>query len=397
MARTPGKRSITAFIVHTDQEGVKVLDRCRFMGLKGMETWEFELHDVKVPNDRIIGGVGKGLKLALVTLNTGRLTVPAMSAASAKASLEICRKWASSRKQWGAPVGRHDAVAQMLANIAATTFAIEAISDLGGMLADQGGYDIRLEAGMAKLFCTEQGWDMIDDALQVRGGRGYETADSLKHRGEIPAPMERIFRDFRVTRIFEGSSEILRLFIAREALDRHLQVAGNLVEGDLSFFGKLKELPKVMAFYLGWYPKTWIGWGCWPRYGEYGKLATHVRFLDRTTRKLARTIFHMMARHGAKLQHRQSLMFRAVDVGAELFAMTATIGRARMLVGRGGPEAENAEDLADVFCKMSRRRIGDLFRAMKRNDDVPRYKAAVGVLEGKYEWLEDGIRTAYPE
>jgi hypothetical protein len=397
MARTPGKRSITAFIVHTDWEGVKILDRCRFMGLKGMETWEFELENVKVPNESIIGGVGKGLKLALVTLNTGRLTVPAMSAASAKSSLEICRKWASTRKQWGQEVGRHDAVAQMLANIAATTFAIEAISDLGGMLADQGGYDIRLEAGMAKLFCTEQGWKMIDDALQVRGGRGYETADSLKNRGEVPTAMERIFRDFRVTRIFEGSSEILRLFIAREALDRHLQVAGNLVEGNLSLFGKLKELPKVMAFYASWYPKTWFGWGRWPKFDEYGELATHVRFLDRTTRKLARTIFHMMARHGAKLQHRQSLMFRAVDVGAELFAMTATIGRARMLVKRGGPEAENATELADVFCRMSRRRIADLFRGMKRNDDLARYKAAVGVLEGKYEWLEKGIRTAWPE
>jgi len=268
---------------------------------------------------------------------------------------------------------------------------------LGGMLADHGGYDIRLEAAMAKLFCTEHGWRIMDETVQIRGGRAYETADSLKARGDVAAPVERIFRDFRVTRIFEGSSEILRLFIAREALDPHLKVAGEFVEGKHAFLKKLTFLPKIIGFYSIWYPSRWFGWGHWPRYSEYGPLATHIRFIERTSRKLARTVFHMMVRHGAGLQHRQALLFRTVDIGAELFAMTATIGRARMLVTKEREGADDAMKLADTFCRISRRRVGDLFRAVRRNDDVNRHQASDDVLDGKHEWLERGITVPWPE
>ena len=397
LAKTPGKRSITCFIVDTDWPGVDNVYRSRFMGLRGMESAGFELNNVRVPKENVVGEVGKGLKIALITLNSGRLTVPAMNESAAKACLGIVRHWASTRRQWGQAVGRHDAVAQMVADIAAHTFAIESINELGGMLADIGGYDIRLEAGMAKLFCTEQGWRVVDEALQIRGGRGYETADSLRARGDVPTATERIFRDFRVTRIFEGSSEILRLFITREALDPHLAVAGEFVEGKHGFLKKLTFLPKIMWFYGKWYPSRWFGWGRWPRYSEYGALATHVRFLDRTCRKLARTLFHMMIRHGAKLQNRQALMFRAVDIGADLFAMTAVVGRSRMLKRTGKPGAEDAEKLADTFCRIARRRVGDLFRAIRRNDDVARYATALDVLDGKHEWLEGGIADPWPE
>ncbi len=397
LANTPGKRSITCFIVDSEWPGVDNFYRCTFMGLRGMESAGFELNNVRVPKENVVGEVGKGLKIALITLNSGRLTVPAMCESSAKACLGIVRRWASTRKQWGQPVGRHDAVAQMIADIAAHTFAIEAINELGGMLADHGGYDIRLEAAMAKLFCTEHGWRIMDETVQIRGGRAYETADSLKARGDIAAPVERIFRDFRVTRIFEGSSEILRLFIAREALDPHLKVAGEFVEGKHGFLKKLTFLPKIIAFYSIWYPSRWLGWGHWPRYQEYGPLATHVRFIERTSRKLSRTVFHLMVRHGAGLQHRQALLFRTVDIGAELFAMTATIGRARMLVSKEREGAEDAMNLADTFCRISRRRVGDLFRAVRRNDDVNRHGASDDVLEGKHEWLERGITVPWPE
>ncbi|HEV8117155.1 MAG TPA: acyl-CoA dehydrogenase family protein, partial [Thermoanaerobaculia bacterium] len=391
MARHPDTKKISAFIVEKDWPGVEVVHRCHFMGLKAIENGVIRFTNVRVPKENLLWAEGRGLKLALVTLNTGRLTLPASCSAGAKRCLEISREWANERVQWGQPIGRHDAIAQLLAEMAATTFAMEAVCDLANGLADKGDRDIRLEAAVAKMWNSEEGWTIADRTLQIRGGRGYETADSLRARGEPAIPVERILRDFRINLIFEGSSEIMRLFIAREALDRHLTVAGDLVNPKLSRKKKLAALPKVLRFYARWYPSRLIGKDRLKRFREFGRLAKHVRFLERTTRRLSRTIFHMMARHGPKLEKRQALLFRAVDIGADLFAMSAAVSKARSLRAVGSADAAHAEELADVFCRMMRRRIGERFAAIRSNDDVAKYKTARRILEGEHLWLEKGL------
>jgi alkylation response protein AidB-like acyl-CoA dehydrogenase len=391
MARHSDTKKISAFIVERDFPGVEVVHRCDFMGLKGIENGVIRFTNVKVPKENLLFAEGRGLKLALVTLNTGRLTLPATCAAVAKRALEICRIWANERVQWGQPIGRHDAVAQLLAEMAATTFAIEAISDLCSSMADIGNRDIRLEAAVAKMWNTEEGWRIVDRTMQIRGGRGYETADSLRARGEAPIPVERMMRDFRINLIFEGSSEIMRLFIAREALDRHLAVAQDLFNNKLTRQKRLAALPKFVRFYSTWYPSRWAGWGRWPRFKSFGPLSGHVGYMERTTRRLSRTIFHLMATHGPKLEKRQALLFRTVDIGADLFAMSAAVSRADALRRSRAPETKSALELADLFCRMMRRRIAASFDAIGSNDDVRKYKVARRLLDGEHRWLERGM------
>src|SRR6266850_2937024 len=398
IARTPSKvvngkekRQITAFIVETAWPGVKVEHRCHFMGLKAIYNGVMRFTNVRVPNENVLWEVGKGLKLGLITLNTGRLTLPISSVAAGKRCLEISRQWASERVQWGRPIGKHDAIAQKIGTMAANTFAMEAVAELCGAMADRGGYDIRLEAAIAKLYNSEVGWRIIDDTVQIRGGRGYETADSLRARGEKPVPVERIMRDFRINLIFEGSSEIMHLFIAREAVDKHLQVAGDVVLPGKTVRERLAGLVRSAGFYGWWYPSRWLGWSLWPRYAEFGRLAKHVRFVERSCRRLARSVFHAMIRFGPKLELRQSVLFRLVDVAGELFAMAATCSRAQRLYQQDRATGARAVKLADLFCRQARRRVRSKFNGLRRNEDVPTYKFAQEILAGEHRWLERDI------
>ncbi len=389
MARTANKK-ITAFIVEMDWPGVEVTHRLHFMGLKAIENGVIRFTNVKVPKENVIWGEGKGLKLALVTLNTGRLTLPASCVAGAKRCLEIVRRWGNERVQWGQPVGKHDAVAQKIGRMAAETFAMEAISDLASLMADKGGHDIRLEAAIAKMYNTELSWRIVDDTLQVKGGRGYETTDSLRSRGERPDPVERMLRDCRINLIFEGSSEIMRLFIAREAVDTHLQVAGKLIDPKSSGGEKMQALLKSAGFYGLWYPKLWLPFKGWFGYGEFGRLAGHMRFVERSSRQLARTLFHCMVRFGPKLEKRQAVLGRLVEIGAELLAISAACARAQAMVKKN-PNQTGPRELADVFSQQARLRVEDKFRAIWRNADVATYATARHVLDDHFRWLEEGV------
>ena len=395
MARTGPKR-ITAFIVETGWAGVEVVERLHFMGLKALENGIIRFTNVKVPVENVLWGEGKGLKLALITLNTGRLTLPASCAVAGKRCLQIARRWAAERVQWGAAIGKHDAIAQKLGRMAADVFAMEAVSDLASGMADRGGFDIRLEAAMAKMWNTEIGWRIADDTMQIKGGRGYETADSLRSRGEVPDPVERIMRDMRINLIFEGSSEIMRLFIAREAVDTHLKLAGALIDPKVPMGEKIRTLVKSGAYYAYWYPKLWLGWGRPPRYSEFGPLATHMRFVNRASRRLARTLFHCMIRFGPKLEKRQAVLGRLVEVGAELLAIAATCARAHQIAAQD-PANEGPVALADLFSRHARRRVEDRFANVFDNEDVATYGVAQQVLEGRHAWLERGVvRPASP-
>jgi hypothetical protein len=390
MARDPRTNAISAFVVETAWPGVEITHRCRFMGLRALANAAIRFTDVRIPAENLIGKEGRGLKIALTTLNTGRLSLPAAVVGGGKLFLELSRKWAQARSQWGQEIGKHEAIAHKLAEMASTVYAMEAVSDLAQSLADEKGYDIRLEAAAAKEWNTVKAWRIVDETMQIRGGRGYEKESSLAARGEAAAGVERAMRDLRINLIFEGSSEIMHLFMAREAVDKHLEVAGALIDPKVPAGRKLAALPRIGAFYASWYLGLWARGLLAPRYGEFGRLARHLRFVERSSRKLAREVFHSMVVFRAGAERKQAFLFRLVDIANELFAMSASVSRAAALRGAGRPEAAQAVKLADHFCLASRRKVRALFRALWKNDDAAAYAMGRAVLAGEHAWLERG-------
>ena len=396
MAKTPPKMikgksrdQITAFVVDANTPGVRILNRCRFMGLRALYNALIEFKDVRVPKENIIAGEGEGLRVALTTLNTGRLTLPALCVGLAKRCLEVATDWASKREQWGVPIGKHGAIADKIARIASTLFAMEAMTNLSALLVDRKKTDIRIEAAMAKAYCTEAVWWIVNETLQILGGRGYETNQSLEARGETPNSVERALRDSRVNLIFEGSSEIMRLFIAREAMDPHLSVAGEAMNPRRTLGRRLKAALGAGIFYAAWYPRQWLPSRV-STAGLHPDLKKQVRYVAKSSRKLARRMFHSMLKHGPKLEREQMLLGRFVDIGTELFAIAASATHAQALLDKG-LDSKEVLPLVEHFAAGSRNRIDAHFRGVRNNHDRMGYRLAQQMLQGPYDWMLEGI------
>jgi len=385
------KKQITAIIVEKNTPGFEVVSRSSFMGIRGIANGRLRFNNVKVPVENVIGKPGEGLKIALVTLNAGRLTIPAISAAAGKLSMVIAKDWSSRRVQWGCPVGEHQAVQAKLAKITADTFAMDSVAMLSASLADTDSVDIRLEAAMAKYYGSERAWYVADELVQIRGGRGFETATSLKNRGEDAYPAERLLRDLRINRIIEGTSEIMQLFIAREAMDVHLKFIMGLMNPKTPFSAKLGILGKMTAFYSWWYPKQWVRM---PK--TYGvthlnhRNRCHLTYIDKTAKKLARRLFHTMARYQIKLEKEQLILSQYVDIGTELFAMASSLSRAEFVL-KTNPNDTATQEMVDLICQSAKRRIRNHFRAVSCNDNRLIGKVSTNLLAGKYEWMTTGI------
>lgn len=372
MAKTGTKKvgsreinKISAFIVEMKSPGVEILHRCRFMGIKAIENGLIRFTNVKLPADALIGGEGKGLKLALATLNDGRLSIPAISAQGAEDVAEFSARWAKTRSQWGKKIGLHENGSDKLASITSSAYAMRSLSDYCASLSDAGDKDMRMEAAAAKMFNTELLWDVADTALQLRGGRGYETASSLKERNEFPVPMERGLRDARINRIVEGTTDIMHLFLTREALDGHMTNAKPLfsrsTQGE-----KIKALLKCAGFYPFWVLKQFVPSFLRTYAGFDPKLKKFLRAADKRSKKLALSFFYRMALYGPGLADRQLTLNRIVDIGTEIAVMGLVAARAQSEKDQG--RSENFQT-ALYWLHAATIRIDTMFTELKKNSD----------------------------
>lgn len=376
-----------AFIVPTNAQGVTIGSRNEFCGMRGIYNSDPRFDQVRVAKNQLIGQEGQGFRIALQALNTGRIAIGGSCLALAKQAHLMSRWWARKRHQWGGPIGEKELIGSgKLVPGAANILAMEALVKLAAWRFDQ-GLDPRLEAAACKVFASEEMWQIVDNCMQIFGGRGYETQASLAKR-EPALPVERIFRDARPNRIFEGSTEILSQWLVREGLDEDLNRGGVFLE-------KGQRIKKAWAIvqFLGAYFKTFVFGRTRVSLCVAPPLQKHVKFVKSWTPRFRRQIILLSAVYQEKLKFKQLTIDRLFRIAIYLTAMTAVCSYATHLHRSKG--TADAVDLADVFCAQTRRKIERCFSDLWDNDDVLRRGVSKKLLAGHYDAiLEEGVIPA---
>lgn len=373
----PAKEKVTAFIVTPDLPGFQILSPNRSKcGIRG--SWQATLRftDMPVPHDRILGQLGKGLKVALSVLDFGRCTLSAGCVGGAKKALAMAVERARTRTQFGRPIGEFHLVKQKLARMAETVFAMEAMTYLAAGLVDRQAEDLMLETATCKLFCSEGCWQVIDDALQIWGGEGYMRENGL----------ERMLRDARINRIVEGTSEVMAAFISLIGM----KGVGEVLEGvlrsakhPLSNFGRLTEFARAQ------WKDVVIGHGL---DGLHPHLAPEGRALAHLTTLLARAIIRLLGTHRERIVDLELIHERIAGAVVDLYAMAAVTSKLQMLlhgstVGSASGKSGNGHDPLDrdtivgkSFCQNAARRIRSRLHGLFGNEDPRTVRVADAVL-----------------
>ncbi|MGA6826135.1 acyl-CoA dehydrogenase family protein [Nitrospira sp. NS4] len=375
-----------AFIVETRWPGCSVT-RLRFEGVRGIYNGVPTFKNVNVPIDNRLGSEDDGLRIALATLTVGRLTLPAACLGGLKQCLSVMRWWGRTRVQWNKPIGEHNLIGEKLCRAAAYTLALEAVMAFCGAWANRKG-DLRLESAAAKIIGSEWYWEVVNDLFQVRGGRGFMTVESQRKSGELAIPVMRMLRDARINLVWEGTSEILRIWMAREALSPYIEKGIAFLQGSPSQRAEAALYYARMALRssLPFLPPG-------PGANIFGPdHARWVRFIESSSQSVTRATLAATLRHRQSLHHKQLLLQHVVNDSLRLFPMAATLWFTSQPEMRTKP---GIRELAAYFCEDMEERLypasSPTRRVLSRQKDATVYNLARRIMQGHYAWLEEGI------
>ncbi|MDE3039583.1 MAG: acyl-CoA dehydrogenase family protein [Nitrospirota bacterium] len=375
-----------AFIIETQWPGCSVT-RLRFEGVRAIYNGIPTFNNVYVPIENRLGSEEDGLRIALATLTVGRLTLPAACLGGLKQCLSVMRWWGRTRVQWNKPIGEHNLIGEKLCRAAAYTLALDAVMAFCGAWANKKG-DLRLESAAAKIIGSEWYWEVVNDLFQVRGGRGYMTVEAQRKSGEPAIPVMRMLRDARINLVWEGTSEILRIWMAREALSPYIEQGIAVLQGSSSqrIAAPLYYARMALRSYLPFSQPLRTS----AMFGE--DYARWVRFIESSSRSLTRSTLVATVRHRQSLHNKQLLLQDLVNDSLWLFPMAATLWYASQPEMRTKP---GIHELVTYFCQdMADRLEPPCFparRPRKHKKDTIVYHLSKTIMSGEYAWLEEGI------
>jgi len=378
-ARTPVERGgvteekTTAFLVERSLPGFSSGKPEKKLGIRGSSTTDIILEDCPVPEFNVVGEPGRGFKVAMEVLNTGRLTLASGSIGGSKSMLKVALAHAESRRAFGRPIIEYEMIEEKFAEMAVNLYAMEAMTYLTTGMIDRGANDYAVESAMCKVFCSERLWENVNGALQVAAGNGYMAE----------YPYERYLRDARINLIFEGTNEILRLFIALSGLQRpgeYLKEVGRALHAPIKSFGLLREFAGKHLQRAVQPP---------PIKHAAGPLARDAERLSRLAMAFADQCEAVLRNHGKSIVEREYLQKRLADAAIDLYAISASISRATARIESVGEDAAADQiRLAHTFTNLAVRRIRRNLRMIDKNSDR-RFHDIAGWLRERGEYRLD--------
>ena len=389
LANGQEKTQITAFLVEKRTKGVEIERQSQFLGLQGVKSSLIRFNNVRVPKENILWGVGKGLRLQAMTMNSGRISTTSIGMGLIKSGLQIAKLWSKERDQWGKSIGEHESVASRLLFTAAVAYATDAVSVVSAGLVDRGSRDFRIESSITKLFTNAWGVRALTGVMKLRGGRGLETGESLKGRGEDGYPLEKMYRDFHVQTYCDGSPETIKLLIAREAIDRHFRIAGKFLDPEATSFKKASALAKAIIYYCYWIPKQYVP-VFWPSFATFGTWESKMlRSLKSSSRKLSRAFFFNLLKYRGNFEKQQLMQAKLVEVGVYIFVLSSAMSL-YLTKKKEGQLREGEGKLLHLIADFLTKEIQVGLRSYKVSDrrfvDMSRK-----IMLGDYDWIESDI------
>jgi alkylation response protein AidB-like acyl-CoA dehydrogenase len=372
---------MTAFLVRPDMPGFKVVGTVRKLGIRGSTQAELAYEGMQVPADHLLGAVGRGFGVAVHVLNAGRLTLAAGCTGGTKQTLQRMAAYAGERVQFGHPLGDFEITQRKLARMASETYASDCMLGILASLVDRGDIDFSLEAACAKVFASEMVWRAADDMVQLAGGRGYVK----------PYPYERMLRDSRINRIFEGANEVLRLFIALNGVQAPAEA--------LKEVGSALRRPLKNLGLLGGYATSRVRL----RLGQtstldidlHDRLRKHKDYFEKHVAELGTATDRAIVRHREKIIDRQLVLERLANMAIDLFATACVIARTQSLIDECGEEkCEREMALCDLFCVEAGRRFRgnrNMLDSKEEDVDETRHTVARAVRDADGYFVRDAI------
>lgn len=370
---------ITAFIVERGWSGVSSGPKEDKMGIRASCTTTVRFDDVRVPANAVLGEVGKGFKVAMAVLNNGRTGLGGGCVGAMKRLIELSIAQATGRKQFGKSIAEFPVIKEKIALMTTLCFASESIVSVVGHMIDSGVEDFSVEAAMSKVFVSEALWTVVDEALQIAGGNGYMRE----------FPYERVVRDSRINRIFEGTNEILRLYIGLSGMKDAGDVLKGVAKGIAGIFNDPIKGFGVLTEYAS------------KKAGQYTSLArpglarihpalqSHSASFELGAAKLGQAVEGLLKAHGKEIIGQQLATKRIADAAIELFVGMCVLSRVSQIVTeKGGPvNAASELQIVAIYAELAKNKVTNALRGLRKNADREALSLADALIErGAYGW-----------